>query len=694
MKFDFLMGGSTYIFSNIKKIPVISIKFATISKNMQRNLQTLKFWIITFFLIVLQSNCGKRKSEKESNTLERNLTNQEKWFANPNNFENPKYKDSLFGVFNAFNKKGEFQSAVRILNSYGTVLSFVGIPDSLFIATSKAFFTIHKNKIDQPDFAEISYYIGEEYQAMREFDSSNLWLQKCMIKTDNKRILQTQGFANIILSANLSSKNLLDSSAKVSLKAVELFKQIKDTANLANAYLGISAVYTRMKMPKESEVYDRLCLKLSKPIKDSQNIFAAYYNLTLVNDKLNKPDSMMHFAKLLLTHVTAWQPNEPMFFGHGNLNFALALLRNNKLDSVNHYISIAEKCGEGIPDLTEKVIYAKYKYLYQMKRPLNEINTLLKLNERFIPRHNFIGLVDNYSFLSYHAEKTGDKDLALQYLKKTYLYRDSLWDETKRWQILDLNTKYETAEKERKILLQANELQTSKFRITLLIFGLVGLILSALIFFLYRKRKETKTAAALQEKFTIDLLQNTEDERKRIATDLHDGVNHELLTLKNAASNGKLADANDIEKVISEVRQVSRDLYPAMFDNIGLAASIENLCERITEAGLFTTCEINYTLKLSKRNELQLYRIIQEALNNTLKHAKANAAKVTIDTVGNELQVEIKDNGIGFNAEEKMVNASSFGIQSLIQRAKAMGGKSSIESTAQGTKLILKTPIH
>lgn len=139
---------------------------------------------------------------------------------------------------------------------------------------------------------------------------------------------------------------------------------------------------------------------------------------------------------------------------------------------------------------------------------------------------------------------------------------------------------------------------------------------------------------------------------------------------------------------------MSRDLYPAMFDNIGLVASIEALCERMTEAGLFTTCEINYKLKLTKRNELQLYRIIQEALNNTLKHAKADAAKVTIDTVGNELQVEIKDNGIGFDTNDQMNNASSFGILSLMQRARAIGGKSTIESDKNGTKLILKTPIH
>jgi signal transduction histidine kinase len=189
-------------------------------------------------------------------------------------------------------------------------------------------------------------------------------------------------------------------------------------------------------------------------------------------------------------------------------------------------------------------------------------------------------------------------------------------------------------------------------------------------------------------------LQNTEDERKRIASDLHDSVNHELLTLKNQADNGKQIHSQEIEKVINDVRQVSRDLYPAMFDNIGLVASIEALCERMTETGLFTSCEINYTIKLSKRNELQLYRIIQEALNNTLKHANANAAKVTLDTVGNELNIEIKDNGIGFNSSEIMNNAKSFGIQSILQRARAIGGKPTFESNAQGTKLIFKTLLH
>jgi signal transduction histidine kinase len=126
-----------------------------------------------------------------------------------------------------------------------------------------------------------------------------------------------------------------------------------------------------------------------------------------------------------------------------------------------------------------------------------------------------------------------------------------------------------------------------------------------------------------------------------------------------------------------------------MFDNVGLEASLENLCERMTDAGLFTTCTIYYTCKLSKENELQLYRIVQEALNNTMKHAKAKAAKVTIDTLDNNLHVEIKDNGIGFDYDKKTLDSKSFGLKSIFQRANAIGGKAKIESDANGTRVIL-----
>lgn len=215
-----------------------------------------------------------------------------------------------------------------------------------------------------------------------------------------------------------------------------------------------------------------------------------------------------------------------------------------------------------------------------------------------------------------------------------------------------------------------------------------------MVIYLSRKKKlEAQAETKRQEQFTFQLLQNTEEERSRIAGDLHDSVNHNLLNIKNNLINGKTIAADDVANVIDEVRNISRNLHPASLEAVGLEASIESLCEKISEIGLFTTCDIDYQNKLSKSKELQLYRIIQEALNNTLKHGKAVAAKVILHTENNYLHLEVKDNGSGFNVDSELNNPQSFGLQSILQRAKAIAAKISINSDKQGTIILLKIPV-
>jgi signal transduction histidine kinase len=114
----------------------------------------------------------------------------------------------------------------------------------------------------------------------------------------------------------------------------------------------------------------------------------------------------------------------------------------------------------------------------------------------------------------------------------------------------------------------------------------------------------------------------------------------------------------------------------------------------LTDAGLFATCEVDYHHQLSKDKELQLYRIIQEALNNTLKYAKANAAKVLLQTQHDTLILEIKDNGIGFDFNDKINNINSFGLQSILQRSRAIGGQAQFKSNTHGTSLFLTIPLQ
>lgn len=197
----------------------------------------------------------------------------------------------------------------------------------------------------------------------------------------------------------------------------------------------------------------------------------------------------------------------------------------------------------------------------------------------------------------------------------------------------------------------------------------------------------------MQLKFSRKLLQNTEEQKKQMALNIHDSINHELLALKNSVDPKNPKLISDLEKVIDEVRLLSRELYPSMFETLGLKTSLEILCDKTTKAGLFTTCDIDYTSTLKTESELQIYRIAQEALNNTLKHAKADAAKIIVSTAPLGIELIIKDNGTGFHVATKTKDSSSFGLQSIIQRAKAIGGKIQIDSNAKGTIISVILPL-
>jgi signal transduction histidine kinase len=128
-----------------------------------------------------------------------------------------------------------------------------------------------------------------------------------------------------------------------------------------------------------------------------------------------------------------------------------------------------------------------------------------------------------------------------------------------------------------------------------------------------------------------------------------------------------------------------------MFDKIGLKASVEQLVERAQLVNDFmVTAEIDYSNSLSNSEELQLYRIIQESLSNIIKYANAVAAKITIQEKNNNIFIEIKDNGKGFNVSEKLNGKNAFGLHNIIERSRAIGGEAKINSDTNGTIITIE----
>ena len=235
--------------------------------------------------------------------------------------------------------------------------------------------------------------------------------------------------------------------------------------------------------------------------------------------------------------------------------------------------------------------------------------------------------------------------------------------------------------------------------------------IAAVAFLLYRRRvRQFERARVAREAFSRQLIESQENERKRIAAELHDSLGQELLIIKNRAALGLklLGDADrtkeQIEQIagtasqaITEVRQIAYNLRPYHLDEIGLTKSLEELVERVVGS-----CPVSFAASIDYIDDLYgpdaaigLYRIVQEGINNVVKHSGASEAKLLISRSAREVEVLIVDDGTGFIPAGDAVRRPGLGLTGLTERARILGGTLSIESTpGRGTVLKLRIPIQ
>jgi len=151
-----------------------------------------------------------------------------------------------------------------------------------------------------------------------------------------------------------------------------------------------------------------------------------------------------------------------------------------------------------------------------------------------------------------------------------------------------------------------------------------------------------------------------------------------------------------INETLEEVRSISRDLHPFQLQKFGLTAAIEGTIDKVSNStNIFMTRDIaNIDNLFTNKGEIHLYRAIQEALSNIVKHAKASAAMVSISLQDKHVDIQIKDNGIGFDVEKKEKTFNSLGLKTMSERILALGGAFVIEKgIPKGTSVRIRLPI-
>ena len=319
--------------------------------------------------------------------------------------------------------------------------------------------------------------------------------------------------------------------------------------------------------------------------------------------------------------------------------------------------------------------------------------------------------VNNY--LAQYHEQAGNYRSALTYHKKYKAIQDSIVNEKNTEIINELNIQYETAKKDAEINSQELEITKKTGQRNRLFFGLgiLGLLSVLMItrFKLRQRLTEEKLANLKQEQKLMAanyMVQGQEEERKRIAKDLHDGLGGLLATarlqLQNLQKSLQSSDdkqltqttENLLDNAYTEVRRISHDMMPNALINLGYIAAVEDLANQINLGGTIrieTHMHAEEAL-IAEKDKLNLYRITQEILNNVIKHANADQVHIQFSETDTIYHLTIEDDGIGFD-KNKMYQKNGLGLESIASRIEFINAEWDLQSSpGEGTSYEIRIP--
>lgn len=242
---------------------------------------------------------------------------------------------------------------------------------------------------------------------------------------------------------------------------------------------------------------------------------------------------------------------------------------------------------------------------------------------------------------------------------------------------------------------------------------LASLGVAGTVFLAFRQRvARLEQARAAQEAFSRQLLDSQERERQRIAAELHDSLGQSLLIIKNRAflASSSIDDkeeaveqldeiSSSATQAIEEVREIAYNLRPYQLDRFGLTRTLEAIFINASNTfGIHFSAAVEKIDGLfSKEAEISIYRIVQESVNNILKHSRATEAKLLVERNERELQMKIEDNGQGFKPAQANTGdpgRGGFGLIGMAERARMLGGVYTIDSApGKGTTITVKLTI-
>jgi len=453
-------------------------------------------------------------------------------------------------------------------------------------------------------------------------------------------------------------------------KALAIFNQLKSKKDIAATYVNIGNCYFDDYQPQNALLNYNKALKLSKETNDNQTIAKLYNNIgsVYINDLQDTIKGIDYLLDAL----------------------AIKKQMNNQNDLIIQYNNIA----------------AVYLDIKKYDLALSYNDKAFELASKSGNLEELINVYDTYALIN-SAKKDFKK--AYDYHKLYSKTKDSLLNIDNLKAVEEINTKYQTAEKEKQLL--QKEAEAKKKTTTIIILSLLALFIAIVGFLIYRQQRlknvQQKQEFELQSAIAqIENQNKLHEQRLAISRDLHDNIGAQLTFIISSVENLKFGFPtmeNSIKNHLTKISDFTKTTIVELRDTIwamnaneftfdDLSSRIYNFIEKAQSVKENTTFKfsVDDSLKNSKFSSLEgvnLYRTIQEAVNNAIKYADANEVSIQVQPIENGITIEISDNGKGFDLDT--IDLGN-GIVNMQKRIEEIGGVFKIQSELdKGTQITI-----
>jgi len=648
------------------------------------------------------------------------------FFISLNTFAQTSFIDSLIKETN----KTSIHDSVKI-KLYGDIAwEFMGSDMNKALEFANKELELATKTKREANIAQSESDIGSIYNRKSSFDTALIHYNKALsIREKLKQDVKVAGIYTNIATV-LMRQSKFEEALAINFKSLKIFEKVGDEVKQAISLGNIGNLYYELEQNKPAEQFYRKSLALARKTN---------HLITIGNDLVNigglKFEYGVQFDKLVnvqeLDSALIYFSEAETVLNTINATYNLAAVYNNigriytikqNLKKALDYYEKALKAREILED--KYGIGLSYINLAETERLLGNntkcIDYLIKASDIFLSLKNYLNLKQAYAKLAEAYELKKDYPASLKYYQLFASYKDSIYNEDNAKQMAEMQTKYDVEKKDLELAKNKAEIETKEkqayIKNIIIIAIVVLMLLVAITGFLFYRKKQIEQQAKLDAEIasqkeirTKAILEAEEKERRRIAQDLHDGVGQLLSAAKLNLSNleskittqteeQKLAIQNALSLVddsVKEVRAVSHNMMPNTLIKLGLASAVR---EFITKLGKAPTLKVDLEIvgldtRLDNQVETVLYRVIQEIVNNIIKHAKASQISMQLIRHETELNIMIEDNGVGFDTNQ-LDDFEGIGLKGIKTRIEFLNGSVHFDSSiGRGTTVIIDIPL-